>query len=178
MSLLGIFFDKSFKQSHMDTLKTHTVPLISKDQILAHWQGHRALTRRVIEAFPEDQLFSFSIGGMRTFAQLVSELLAIAGPGVEGLATDSWKELDEADRSGNEKSKLLALWDETTEKINRFWPKISEERFQQKLVAFGQYEDMGYCTLLYFIDNEIHHRGQGYVYLRALGIEPPAFWER
>jgi uncharacterized damage-inducible protein DinB len=32
--------------------------------------------------------------------------------------------------------------------------------------------------LLYCIDNEIHHRGQGYVYLRALGIEPPPFWER
>ena len=26
--------------------------------------------------------------------------------------------------------------------------------------------------------NEIHHRGQGYVYLRALGIEPPPFYER
>ena len=32
--------------------------------------------------------------------------------------------------------------------------------------------------ILYVIDNEIHHRGQGYVYLRALGIEPPPFWER
>ncbi|WP_297335048.1 DinB family protein [Algoriphagus sp.] len=162
----------------MNTLKKHTEYLISKDQLLAHWQGHRALTRRVIEVFPEDQLFSFSIGGMRTFAQLVSELLAIAGPGVEGLATDVWRELDEADRSGNEKSRLLALWDQTTTKINQFWPQIPEERFQQKLVAFGQYEDKGYCTLLYFMDNEIHHRGQGYVYLRVLGIEPPAFWER
>ena len=28
------------------------------------------------------------------------------------------------------------------------------------------------------IDNEIHHRGQGYVYLRALGKEPPPFYER
>jgi uncharacterized damage-inducible protein DinB len=29
-----------------------------------------------------------------------------------------------------------------------------------------------------FIDNEVHHRGQGYVYLRALGVEPSPFWER
>jgi hypothetical protein len=27
-------------------------------------------------------------------------------------------------------------------------------------------------------DNEIHYRGQGYVYRRALGMEPPPFWER
>ncbi|MGB4400232.1 MAG: DinB family protein [Daejeonella sp.] len=26
-------------------------------------------------------------------------------------------------------------------------------------------------------DNETHHRAQAYVYLRALGIEPPAFWD-
>ncbi|MGO3807708.1 MAG: DinB family protein [Sphingobacterium sp.] len=31
---------------------------------------------------------------------------------------------------------------------------------------------------MYFVDNEIHHRGQGFVYLRSLGIEPPHFWER
>jgi uncharacterized damage-inducible protein DinB len=30
----------------------------------------------------------------------------------------------------------------------------------------------------YAIDNEVHHRGQGYVYLRSLGIEPPAFYDR
>jgi hypothetical protein len=28
------------------------------------------------------------------------------------------------------------------------------------------------------IDNEIHYRGQGFVYLRALSIEPPPFYER
>jgi uncharacterized damage-inducible protein DinB len=32
--------------------------------------------------------------------------------------------------------------------------------------------------ILYVIDNEIHHRGQGYVYLRALGIDPPPFYDR
>lgn len=152
--------------------------LISKDQLLAHWQGHRALTRRVIEAFPEKDLFTFNIGGMRTFAALVSELIGIAGPGVKGLATDEWKELDEKDPSKGSKAKLLEVWDNTTEEIDTFWPQIPESRFQETLLAFGMYEDKGYCTLMYFIDNEIHHRGQGYVYLRALGITPPNFWER
>jgi uncharacterized damage-inducible protein DinB len=36
----------------------------------------------------------------------------------------------------------------------------------------------GIAMIQYAIDNEIHHRGQGFVYLRALGIEPPHFWER
>ena len=51
-------------------------------------------------------------------------------------------------------------------------------RFEAVDTAFGQYEGVIYGLLLYWIDNEIHHRGQGYVYLRALGIEPPPFWER
>jgi uncharacterized damage-inducible protein DinB len=36
----------------------------------------------------------------------------------------------------------------------------------------------GHGLLLYIVDNEVHHRGQGYVYLRALGVEPPAFFQR
>lgn len=34
--------------------------LLTLDDLLTHWQGHRGLTRRVIEAFPEDQLLSFT----------------------------------------------------------------------------------------------------------------------
>ena len=37
---------------------------ISTDSLLAHWQGHRRLTRKVIDAFPDDRLFSFSVGGI------------------------------------------------------------------------------------------------------------------
>jgi uncharacterized damage-inducible protein DinB len=45
--------------------------------------------------------------------------------------------------------------------------------------GFGmKYPGVVHDLILYVIDNEIHHRGQGYVYLRALGIEPPAFYDR
>ena len=44
--------------------------------------------------------------------------------------------------------------------------------------AFGQYPGTVQDLILYVIDNEIHHRGQGYVYLRAMGIEPPPFYDR
>ena len=57
-----------------------TPSVISSDEFLRHWQGHRQLTRKVIDAFPEKDLFTFSIGGMRTPSQLAHELLAIAAP--------------------------------------------------------------------------------------------------
>ena len=60
------------------TPATATELVISPAQFLEHWQGHRALTRRVIEAFPDDKLFTHSIGGMRTFSSFAMEFLGMA----------------------------------------------------------------------------------------------------
>lgn len=146
-------------------------------QLLIHWQGHRNLTRRVIEAFPEKDLFEFSIGGMRPFSKLVLEMIAIAGPALKSIVDGTITEFDES-FNPTTKVEILKKWDEETEVINEYFSQISEERFQEMFNLFGQYEFPIYQNVLYFIDNEIHHRGQGYVYLRALGIEPPFFWER
>jgi uncharacterized damage-inducible protein DinB len=151
--------------------------IISQEQLLKHWQGHRGLTRRVIEAFPEKQLFHFSLGEMRPFGVMVQELLGIAGPGIKGLVTREWQPLVEDHSVEESKERLLELWDQATLEIDEWFPKLSTEDFQDTVKAFGQYENKVYCSLMYFIDNEIHHRGQGYVYLRALGLVPPNFWE-
>ncbi|HEX8359682.1 MAG TPA: DinB family protein [Longimicrobium sp.] len=150
--------------------------VITPEGLLEHWQGHRRLTRRVIEAFPEDQLNTFSVGGMRPFGLLVLELLVMGAPMARGVATGEWD--GSFDREPLAKAELLRQWDEGTEQINSYWAQIRPETFHETLTAFGQYTDRASTLLLYVIDNEIHHRGQGYVYLRALGIEPPPFWER
>ncbi len=144
--------------------------------LLEHWQGHRRLTRRVIVAFPEDQLFSFSLGSMRSFGAMALEMLSIAEPMLRGIVTGQWDQ--SMGRDARPKGEILRLWDESTDKINALWPQVPHERFQQTMTAFGQYPGVVHDLLLYAIDNEIHHRGQGYVYLRALGIEPPPFYER
>ncbi|MXV14767.1 DinB family protein [Hufsiella ginkgonis] len=158
--------------------QTGNAPVINSGVLLNHWQAHRRLTRRTIEAFPEVGLFSFTLGGMRTFAAMVKELIVIAGPGVKGAATNEWNALEDHQAQQGTKEELLKRWDDITEQVNFYWPQIDAARFQETVVAFGQYEAPLYETILYFIDNEIHHRGQGFVYLRALGIEPPAFWDR
>lgn len=151
---------------------------ISSAQLLEHWQGHRNLTRRVIEMFPEKELFEFSVGGMRPFAKLAVELISIAGPGLKGIVSHQIEEFSEEEFQPKTKEEILKKWDEETEVINHYFNQISEERFQETFNLFGQYEFPVYQNILYFVDNEIHHRGQGYVYLRALGMEPPFFWER
>ena len=155
--------------------------VISADILLRHWQGHRGLTRRMIEAFPEDKLFTYSVGGMRPFGELVMEMLHMAAPGLKGVVTGSWPSFDEAAKSmptPSNRAGLLKLWDDATEQINTLWPQIPATRFHEVIKMFGQWEGPVYWSILYFIDNETHHRGQGYVYLRSLGIEPPPFWDR
>src|SRR5690348_17283424 len=160
----------------MTAIHTHSV--LNSQALLDHWQGHRRLTRRMIEAFPEDKLFSFTVGSMRPFSDMAKEFLKMTEPIARGVATGEWKERRSELDSVRTKAELLRLWDEATEELNAIWPTIPAHRFAEVDRAFGQWEGSGINIILYGIDNEIHHRGQGYVYLRALGVDPPPFWER
>ncbi|NJB38155.1 DinB family protein [Croceivirga sp. JEA036] len=160
------------------TTKTTANTVLTPAQLLAHWQGHRGLTRRVIEAFPENELFSYSIGGMRPFAAMVEELLGIAAPGIQEIVEKKTVELKEKLNHENSKEKLLAFWDDTTAKINAYWSTMDNVDYNRVYLSFGTYEGTVQSAIFYFIDNEIHHRAQAYVYLRSLGIEPPHFYER
>ena len=156
--------------------ETTELNVLTANELLKNWQGHRRLTRRVIEAFPEDKLFQFSVGGMRPFAEMAWEFIRMALPIVDGVSTKKWEEFKGT--KPTTKSELLHLWDAQTAELDEKFPKIPPYRFSEVDKAFDQWEMPGLGTIQYAIDNEIHHRGQGYVYLRALGIEPPPFWVR
>lgn len=151
--------------------------IISKADLLEHWLGHRNLTRKTIEKFPEEELFNFSIGGMRTFADLVKELLSIDAPGLDGIVHNKIEPYNHK-LPLQTKAELLAQWDKDTPTLIDLYNQIPEERFHEDFNLFGEYKFPIVHNIMYFIDNEIHHRAQGFVYLRALGIEPPFFWDR
>ncbi|THF86559.1 damage-inducible protein DinB [Deinococcus sp. KSM4-11] len=159
-------------------MTTTTSPsVLTLDALRDHWQGHRALTRRVILAIPEDQLFTFSIGGMRSLGDLAWEAYGVAAYNVQGLTTDDWSWNPPAGELPRDRAALLAAWDALTPQIDAALPAADPAWFTvPQQMAWGTMAPLH--SVQYGIDNEIHHRGQGYVYLRALGIEPPAFYER
>lgn len=164
----------------MTTTIAPSAMAIDMNTLLEHWQGHRRLTRRVIEAFPEDKLFTHAVAGMRPFGEMAHEILGMI-PGMEGVISGQWPNIQDALNTrpaATTKAELLERWDAATEELDRLWAQVPEGRLYQQDVAFGQWEGPVYFFILYWIDNEIHHRGQGYVYLRSLGITPPGFWER
>src|SRR5688572_17506404 len=97
--------------------------VISPDALLNHWQGHRRVTRRMIERFPEDKLFTYSIGGMRPFSDMIMEMIGIAGPGIKGVLTGEWQQINDLPHhtkssKSRTREELLQRWDEVTEQID------------------------------------------------------------
>ncbi len=150
--------------------------VLSPAELLEHWQGLRNLSRRVIEAFPEEHLFTYSIGGMRPFALLAGEMIAIGAPMAREIVTG--ETVPYADFEAKSKAELLERWDAATAELIEWFSKVAPERYGETITVFGQYTGTVWSHFFYAIDNENHHRGQGYVYLRTLGVEPPPFWER
>jgi hypothetical protein len=142
----------------MENVKTQpglaTAGVLSPEALLKHWQGHRKLTRQLIEAFPEDHLFSYAIGGMRSFSEMAREIMGLSGTGMQGVLTGDWEFSPLLDyRAGKSpvktKQELLKVWDKVTDDINRQWPQLSPDRFNEITKAFGQWEGPAIGLILY-----------------------------
>lgn len=149
----------------------------SPDQFLHHWLGHRRLTRRVIEAFPADQLFSFTPAPpVRSFGQLAWEVHGQSEEIVLGLIDGTWGSPTHEALPSTDKTDLLRAWDELSARIETGVPHVALSRYSE-LIAYHRQNEPVLEAALGEIDNEVHHRGQGMVYLRLLGIQPPEFWD-
>ena len=149
--------------------------LLTPEALLTNLKDVRALTRKVIEAFPEKDLFEFNIANLRPFSAMVEEFLMITNYIFAETLHEKHTPFYTEGQFPTTKAELLALWDKVTEIIDREWKEVGNYTqsltIYQMTFSFAQW-------ILYFIENESHHRGQGYTYLRALGIEPPFFWAR
>lgn len=149
--------------------------LLTPEALLTNLKDVRALTRNVIEAFPEKELFEFNIANLRPFSAMVEEFLMITNYIFTETLHEKHTPFYTEGQFPTTKAEVLALWDRASEILDREWKEVGDYTqsltIYQMTFSFAQW-------ILYFIENESHHRGQGYTYLRALGIEPPSFWGR
>lgn len=128
--------------------------VFTAQEMLQHWKGHRALTRRTIERFPDDHLFSFTPGApLRTFGDMMLETVRMIAPSLHGARTGEWN-FKLADTSAiQDKAALLAAWDEADELIATTWPHLTHEALRGVVPPLPHLR-----ALPYLVDNEIHHR--------------------
>jgi uncharacterized damage-inducible protein DinB len=153
--------------------------LLNPEGLLQILEGNRRLTVRVVEAFPEEALFSFKpVEPLRPFAEMVKEIIGIERAYVHGIATGEW--VYKPVEGVTTKAALLNELHAVREYVREVWPRVTVERLlaAENDHFFVEMEQENIGRIFYALENEIHHRGQGYIYLRLLGIEPPAFYER
>ncbi|WP_229683179.1 DinB family protein [Virgibacillus oceani] len=153
---------------------------MSKEKFMEILEGNRRLTIRTIEAFPEDKLFDYSpVEPLRPYAAMMKEILNVERAFMSGIARDDW-EFKDSFSEVSTKAELLTACEKMSGETRDMWSAITEERLAEMMEDpfFGAGQQSHIERLQYALENEIHHRGQGYIYLRMLGIEPPAFYIR
>jgi uncharacterized damage-inducible protein DinB len=114
---------------------------------------------------------------MRPFAEMVHEVTALTRPLLEGVVAGAWDWTRDRAVPGSKDAVLQAL-DASTAVIAERMPGLSVERLFERHTPIRNRTERVLDTVLCFVDNEVHHRAQGYVYLRQLGLEPPPFYQR
>lgn len=154
--------------------------MLTKESFLDILEGNRRLTLRMIEAFPEHDLFQYKPADtLRPFSEMVLEILHIEKAYMRGIGLSDWV-YTQTYKDVTSKDGLMKACEETRGETLELWSKISEERLKtvETDPFFGQSPQSHFDRLFYALENEIHHRGQAYIYLRLLGVEPPAFYIR
>jgi len=141
---------------------------------------HHGIGIRAIERLPEDKLDSHPIPNMRTPKELVVHLYGMA---MRNLVVGSYEgRLEELDEPGTvakikTKAELLAYCRDCWESSNRTIASFTDEKLDA-MVETPWGSPLQASRLLNATHEEyLHHRGQLYAYLRALGVEPPDLYD-
>ena len=160
--------------------------MLAIDQLVAYWNNVRRVTLEFIDVYPPEHLSFRPVESVFTaleqFQHLISSQVMFVRGWTEGTWAFPWQD-------GRWTSPNLV--DESFGTLPGLRDLYS--RFHDRAVGFLQSlpDDGGtivYQThfgrlsveamVLYAIDEEIHHRAQLAIYLRMVGLEPPAFLQR
>ena len=155
-----------------------------KNYFWQNWEENRRLTLKVAHSFSDEQLLKAKpVPQMRPFARMLLEIAGLEHFFIRGLAEDIWEWVpDETTRPQiADAQEVFTILDEIKGYTSHAWPNISEKKLltvHPSPPSFAGPDAPPLDWLQYALENEIHHRAQGYTYLRCLGVEPPMFWDR
>lgn len=145
---------------------------MDKKSFLRYWHNVRTLTIRLLEEFPPDSFDFRPAPEIMTVSQQFKHILLVEVFIREGFLTHKWKQPDELDSSMFEKEMLKDRLKIENQKTIRLLSEMPDGRFIKILqTPYGNLS--GEILLQVAVDEEIHHRGNLYTYLRCLGKIPP-----
>lgn len=148
------------------------------------WEEFRlvnGITLRVIEAIPADKIDARPIPNMRTPKELVTHMAetmrGCATGAVQGSITNF--EEQEPEKAAAMKTRddlvgaLKSAWTEADQAVR----SMTETQATTNVQTPWGFNPPGWLCVQIIFDEHLHHRGQLYTYLRALGVEPPFMWD-
>jgi uncharacterized damage-inducible protein DinB len=154
---------------------------MNKQILNAVWDQFRQIhgvTVRAIECIPDSQLDAKPIPGMRSVRELVDHMYAYVR-GVPGAVLRG--ELREEDCPSHaarlaSKKDLIAYANESFQIADQAIAKIDNSHLDRMVPTNWGRSMPGGALIQVIYDEHLHHRGQFYAYLRALGAQPPFLW--
>ncbi len=145
---------------------------MTKTAVLKYWVNVRRLTMKLFDLFPEDNFDFRPVETIRTVAEQFDHILIAELYARIGILMGVWSlEPFAGNRDLNRNTIRNKLFQEH-EKTIGLLRMLPEGRFLKIYdTPFGSIS--GETIIYETIDEEIHHRGNLYTYLRILGIEPP-----
>jgi len=145
---------------------------MTKSAIIKYWENVRKLTLKLFEMFPEDTFDFRPVETVRSVAEQFDHILVVELYTRIGIITGEWNmapfSMERDIGRTNLRNKLYSEHKKTIGMLRL----LPEGRFMRIYdTPFG--ELTGEAIIYEAIDEEIHHRGNLYVYLRILGIKPP-----
>ena len=147
----------------------------------AQWDQMRqkiGIAIRAVEKLPEDQLDAHPIPKMRSPKELVYHQFATLREIVEGLARGEVRDTNDADASKiRTKAELVKFCNDCWAAANRAAKTVTDEKLHATVKTPWGRDLPGFAVASVFSDEFLHHRGQLYAYLRALGADVPMMWD-
>lgn len=145
------------------------------------WEEMRlvnGITLRAIDAIPEDKIDSRPIQNMRTPKELVAHMAETMRCVAVGTTKGKITPDENADKGVG-----LATRQDLTKAMSDAWKaadaavqSLTEAQATAAIETPWNFSPPAWMCIQIIADEHLHHRGQLYAYLRAMGVEPPFMW--
>ena len=149
---------------------------MKKSALAPQWEMMRlrhGIGLRCVEALPADKLDARPVKNMRTPRELVVHFYSFLRSAAESVPAGELAYEEDADLTKTgDKASLVAFVNESWKAADAAFAKITDEQLAAAVKApWGGTSGGRMITTIF--EEYLHHRGQLYVYLRLLGVEPP-----
>ena len=147
-----------------------------KTQLVKEWQRAKVYTLEYLDAMPRQKYNFRPQDSTRSFSQQMLHLaqdiviMVSYGTGKTRIWQERWLEpITSAQTPDSVRYFVIAGYDYAIDAIQN----MDVSKFEEK-VKTRRYEETRFSWLLKAFEHQTHHRGQTTIYIRLLGIRPPA----